>query len=209
MIFRAVTVENKPFYFNITDAPVSINDKLSILIRRPGTPLLYSKSIMRGVKSKEFFESDFVLSKENKFLGYVIYKDGFYVYNANTNLCDRIIDSTKYIFAANIMQYRIGNIANERSPINFVHEGRQFKLNRIMFADDKELYIDLKQTRRPAILDEIKICTGQDCNGVEFYFGQSLKDGVVELYNNQPMIRMFNNEFREIEKGDYNEQCKK
>ena len=90
------------------------------------------------------------------------------MYNANTNLCDRIIDSTKYIFAANIMQYRIGNIANERSPINFVHEGRQFKLNRIMFADDKELYIDLKQTRRPAILDEIKICTGQDCNGLSF-----------------------------------------
>ena len=33
MIFRAVTVENKPFYFNITDAPVSINDKLSVLIK--------------------------------------------------------------------------------------------------------------------------------------------------------------------------------
>ena len=127
MIFRAVTVENKPFYFSITDAPVSINDKLSVLIRKPRTPLLYSKSIMRGVKSKEFFESDFVLSKENKFLGYVIYKNGFYVYNANTNLCDRITDSSKYVFAANIMQYRISNIADVRSPINFVHAGRQIE----------------------------------------------------------------------------------
>ena len=164
---------------------------------------------MRGVKSKEFFESDFVLSKENKFLGYVIYKNGFYVYNANTNLCDRITDSSKYVFAANIMQYRISNIADVRSPINFVHAGRQFKLNRIMYADNNELYIDLKQTRRPAILQEIQICTGQDCNGIEFYFGQSLKDGVVELNNNQPMVRMFNNEFRELGEGDCNEQCKK
>ena len=78
-----------------------------------------------------------------------------------------------------------------------------------MYADNNELYIDLKQTRRPAILQEIQICTGQDCNGIEFYFGQSLKDGVVELNNNQPMVRMFNNEFRGLGEGDCNEQCKK
>lgn len=205
MIFRAITVENKPFYFNITDGPISINDKYTILIRRPGTPLLYSKSIMRGVKSKEFFESDFVLDRNTKFIGYVIYKDGFYLYNAKTNLCDRIIDSSKYIFAANIMQYKIGDIAEERSPINFVHAGRQFKFNRIMYADDNELYIDLKPTRRPALLEEIQICTGQDCDGVEYYFGESLKDGVVELHNNQPMVRLFNNTYRELKRGDCNE----
>ena len=30
MIFRAVTIQGKLYYFNIADAPVSINDKYSI-----------------------------------------------------------------------------------------------------------------------------------------------------------------------------------
>lgn len=203
MIFRAVTTQGKLHYFSIADAPVSINDKYSILIRRPGTPILYTKSIVRGTDDKEFFETDFVLNTENRFIGYVIYIDGFYVVNPKTGLKERITDKSKYIFAANAMRYHIEELLSVRSSINFICNDRMFKLSRIMYANDDELFVDLKQTRKPTRIEDVHQCTGICANGVELYYGQNLDNGTIVMHNYQPMLLMFNGQYRELESEDY------
>ena len=205
MIFRAMTIDNKPFYFDVTDVPTDINSKYTILVRRPGTPLLYTRSIVRGPDSKEFFESDFVLQKEdNRFIGYVVYIDGFYIWSAKDKSITPLRDSSKYTFAFNIMLYKISDLYSVRSPINFIHDGRMFKLGRIMYGNDRELFIDLKSSRKPALLEEVRLCTGVGRDGVEFYYGQCLDDGVIVYNDYHPMVQMFgDNTYRELESKDY------
>ena len=203
MIFRAVTIQGKLHYFDIADAPVSINDKYSIFIRKFGSPIVYTKSIVRGTDDKKFCETDFVMNLDNKFIGYVIYIDGFYVYHAKTGVKERITDSSKYIFVSNTMRYRIDELSEIRSPINFVCDNRMFKLSRIMYANEDELFIDLKQTRKPTYIDEVKLCTGIMTEEGELYFGQVLEQGIVVMYNNQPMLKQFNGICRELEMRDY------
>ena len=116
---------------------------------------------------------------------------------------ERIIDDSKYIFVANTMRYRIDELSEIRSPINFVCDNRMFKLSRIMYANEEELFIDLKQTRKPTYIDEVKLCTGIPVGNGELYFGQALENGVVVMHNNQPMLRQFNGICRELEMRDY------
>ena len=47
-------------------------------------------------------------------------------------------------------------------------------------------------------------CTGVGRDGVEFYYGQCLDDGVIVYNDYHPMVQMFgDNTYRELESKDY------
>lgn len=204
MKLRAITLNSEVLDFDISDAPVNINDKLSILLRRPGSPIFYTKSIARGDDTGTIYETDFVIDKDNRFKGFVVYKDAFYMYNFREKKLTPIENMDDFTYMTNNARYKLEELSEVRSVINFAYDNHMYKLNRIMYADDRELYVDLKSTRKPVITSEVKLCTGLGLPGMEFYFGQYLADGQIVLHNLKPMVRMYNGVYREIkEGGDY------
>ena len=203
MRFRAVTHDYKLVYFGVEDAPVALNDKSSILVNRKNSPMIFSKSIMRGTDDG-VFESDFVTRKEDMALvGFVIYRDGFYVWDYKRDNYIPLRDTSKFIFTENTRLYRIDDINSMRIPIRFIGAGRTFRLNRIMFSKNNMLFIEVKNSRGGVNIDEVRLCTGLEYRHSELYFGQPVSDGTIVLHDYHPMVHTINGEYREVEDADY------
>ena len=210
MRLRAITVEGKFYYFDFKDCPVDINGKLTVLINKPNSPLLLSRTISRGTAVEvdgewvEVFETDFVSLKPSlKFLGFVIYKDGFCIYNRHTGDMTPLRNVENYIIGQNLLQYKLDEIKGIRSCIRLHYNGLLFRLNRIMFAKDNELFIDLKSSRMHIKLDEVNMCTGIERGKTEVYYGQALGSAIVELHDFHPMLKLSDGSYREITEEDF------
>ncbi len=204
MILRAQTVKNKMTYFGVKDAPVCINDRQSVLCNVPKSPILLTKTIARGTENKELFEFDFVVRKfDSKFVGYVIYIDGFYIWDPKTNAKMRIRDSSLYSFYENTVSYRIDDLVRLRTPIRFSNGKRRFDLSRIMYSDREKLYIELKGSTGPVDISSVRMGTGAGSGRKELVYGDYLSDGVIMMHNLQPMVKLANGEYRELEAEDY------
>jgi hypothetical protein len=204
MILRAQTLQNKTVYFGVEDAPVCINNKQTILCNKPNSPILLTKTIARGTDSKELFEFDFVCSKGDcKFLGYVVYTDGFYIWNPKSQQLTPIRDASGFTFVENTRAYRVDDINAMRSSIRFSSGDRLFRLSRIMYSDRENVYIELKGCSGPVAINSIKMCTGVGADRKELSFDQYLPDGVIKLNNYHPMVKLADGTFRELESEDY------
>lgn len=201
MKFRAVTHNYELIYFTVADGPVAINDKSTILVNRPGSPMILSKSIMRGTDDG-VFESDFVLRKEDiTLVGFVVYIDGFYVWDYKRNNFIPLRDTSKFLFTENTRLYRIDSINKMRRSIRFFGGDRTFRLERIMYSKNGMLYVDVNGDG--VNISDVKLCTGIEYNHTELYYGQSVNNGTVEFHDYHPMLKMFNGEYRELEEDDY------
>lgn len=204
MILRAQTLQNKTVYFGVEDAPVCINNRQTILCNKPNSPILLTKTIVRGVFPKEFFEFDFVCRKsDTKFIGYVVYTDGFYIWSPKTQELTPIRDTSDLLFVENTRTYRIDEINALRSSIRFSTGDRLFRLSRIMYSDRKNVYVELKGSTGPVDINSIKMCTGVGKGRNELSYGQYLKDGVIELHDYHPMVLLADGTYRELESEDY------
>lgn len=204
MILRAQTVKNKMIYFGVESAPVCINDRQAVLCNMPNSPILLSKTISRGTDDKELFEFDFVVRKfDSKFVGYVIYIDGFYIWDPKTNAKMRIKDKSFYTFYENAVSYNIDELSELRSPIRFSNGKRRFDLSRIMYSDRESLYVELKGCTGPVNISSVRMGTGAGTRRKELMYGDYLPDGVVEMHNLQPMVKLANGDYRDVEAEDY------
>lgn len=204
MILRAQTLKNKTVYFGVEDAPVCINNRQTILCNKPNSPILLTNTIARGTDDKELFEFDFVCSKGDcKFIGYVVYTDGFYIWEPKTEKLTPIRDTSGYTFIENTRAYRIEEINNMRSAIRFNTNGKLFRLSRIMHADAQNIYIELKGCSGPVNIESVKMCTGVGEGRKELSYGEFLKDGVIELHQYHPMVKLVDGSYRELESEDY------
>lgn len=204
MKLRGITTKHKPVLFSIEDIPVSINTKLLATIGKENSPLIIQNSVMRGTDDGLFFESDFVSRKEDlKFVGYVIYRDGFYIWYPKTDTYEPLRNVDKYVFTENLQMHRVKDIQDRKSTIRFMASNRLFAFERVMYGKGQELFIDLKESMKPIYFDDIKMCTGCIKDSYELVFGQTVSDGVIELHDFHPMVRKYNGEFRELEESDY------
>lgn len=207
MRFRAVTHDYKLVYFGVEDAPVAINDKSSILVNRKNSPMILSKSIVRGTDDG-IFESDFVTWEDNMTLvGFVVYRDGFYVWDYKRDNLIPLRDRSKFVFTENTRLYRIDDINKMKSPIKFYGGNRVFRLNRIMYSKDNNLFVEVRNCKGGVNINEVKLCTGLEFDHTELYYGQHIGDGVVEFHNYHPMIKTLSGEYREVEDTDYVDVC--
>lgn len=204
MILRAQTLNNEMVYFGVEDAPVCLNNRQSILCNRPNSPIINTRTIARGTEDKLMFEFDFVCRKDNNTLiGYVVYTDGFYIYEHNTGKLIPIRDTSNISFVNNEKLYKFDEISNVRTDIRFSNGNRKFRLNRIMYSDRESLYIELKGYTGPVPIESVHMCTGVGEDRKELFYGQYLRDGVVSLHEYHPMVRLANGEYRELEVSDY------
>lgn len=203
MILRAQTTSGKLIYFGLEDAPVCINDKQSILCNRPNSPIILSQTIARGLDDKSMFEYDFVMSVTGSFVGFVVYRDGFYVWNGKTNILTTIRNTDNYKFVQNTPHYKTHEASKLASAIRFSNGSRLFRLNRIMYSDKENIYVELKGCTGPVNLTTMRLCTGVGNNRNELAFGDFLEDGEVVLHNYHPMVKLADGTFRELESKDY------
>lgn len=204
MILRALTLDNETVYFTVTDAPVCINSKHTILCNKHNSPIIVSKTIARGPLEADLFEFDFVVDKEtSKFIGYVVYTDGFYIWNPHNQEMTPIRDTSRYKFLDNTRAYRTDELNAIRSSIRFKGNDRLFRLNRIMYSDGEFVFVELKGCTGPIKLSRVMLCTGVGEDRNEMQFGQHLNDGVIELHEYHPMVKLYKGGYRKLEVKDY------
>lgn len=204
MKLRALTLSKKIVYFGLEEAPVSINERQTILCNQPMSPILLSDTIARVSDDKVVAEFDFVCNKEDcRFVGYVVYIDGFYIWNPKTGSLTPIRNTSEYRFIENLNAYRVRELNELRSSIRFKCKYRLFRLKKIMHSDGANLYIEIKGSFGPVPITETDMCTGIGSDRKELQFGKYLEDGVVVLHDYHPMVKLRDGTFREVESKDY------
>ena len=204
MRLRGLTPSRKAVQFSIDDVPVCINDSMTILARKPGSPLIITKSIVRGDDNGTFYESDFVMGGERaSFIGFVVYIDGFYIWHVLEDKFIPLRSTDGYTFVANTQMYRLDDINKRRGKLRFKCNKYSFDINKIIYFRDSEMFITVKPTGAPIILGQINFGTGIFVENIEIHYGQVLNDGIVVMKDFHPMLKLTDGEYRELEDSDY------
>lgn len=191
MNLRALAYNGQFMYINLNDIPVSIDNTTSILLRKQGSYMFYTKTLMRGSDKNGAYESDFVMSNSgNKFIGLLFYTDKFYVVNPVGNIITPLEDLHDYKIVQNKTCYKIDYINNIRSSIRFIADGRGYKLRRLMYADD-HIYTGIKQDCKIQS-DKIYLSTNIKVNDHELAYGENFMDGTVEFDGFKPIVQTQN-----------------
>lgn len=128
--------------FSIKDCPALLWDDVFFLVNKPDDFLIYS-SISRGDPNTGLFEGDIVYCSEtNTRIGVIIYSNGFYIQNDNSN--DKKVIQQGHIYVVNgdmtTMSVIINN--NNRTPILFKHNnGLEFGFINFVYTECNDLCI--------------------------------------------------------------------
>lgn len=190
MRLRGISTLNKFVYFGIEDGPVSINDKQTILMNRKDSPIIITKSIVRGTDDEKCFESDFIINRIGMMMvGFVVYTTRFCLWDIKREIITPLSELPRVYNTDNNTMYRMSDIMSKCSSLQFHYGSGCFRIKRVMYATKDNLWIDLKSTEGIPI-DSISYCTGMtDENGENIYFGQEYKGGIVELYGKDSVVR--------------------
>lgn len=203
MRLRALTLNREMVYFDIKDVPILINDTMFILASKENSPILLCKSIARGLDDLDIFETDFVMSiNDKKVLGFIVYSDGFYIWHTNGTL-EPLRDIKKYEFYPNEQMYLVREMESSRSRIRFGVGTRRFGIDRIIYYDGDEIYISIKQSGPSINRNSVNYGTGVNTDVKELLYGQVLNNGEVVMNNYHPMLKLKDGTIRELEVSDY------
>lgn len=203
MRLRALTLNREMVYFDIKDVPILINDTMFILASKENSPILLCKSITRGLDNLDIFETDFVMSiDDKKVLGFIVYSDGFYIWHTNGTL-EPLRDIKKYEFYPNEQMYLVREMESSRSRIRFGVGTRRFGIDRIIYYDGDEIYISIKQSGPSINRNSVNYGTGVNTDVKELLYGQVLNNGEVVMNNYHPMLKLKDGTIRELEVSDY------
>ncbi len=204
MKLRGLTLDKEVVYFDIKDVPVILNDNMVVLTKRKNSPILIAQSIMRGSDDGKVFESDFVFSdSQHGVVGFVVYKDGFYIYSNQANTLIPIRNTDGLRFVENTQMYKVSELEPYRSRIRFGSGNRRFYLNRIIYYKDDEMFITIKPSGSTITLESLKYCTGVNAEGLELVYDQVLESGKVIMNDYHPMLLKSDGTIRELEVSDY------
>lgn len=204
MKLRGLTLDRNVVCFNLSDVPVIINDSMLVLAKRKNSPILLSQSIARGSDDGKFFETDFVMSdSRHGVVGFVVYKDGFYIWDSQENILIPLRNTDGLRFIPNTQMHRVKEMEPFRSKIRFGSEGRRFGIDRIIYYSGSEIFITIKPSGPPIYMSSLKYGTGINVENKELLFGQVVDAGIIVMHDNHPMLKVSGGEIRELEVSDY------
>lgn len=186
MRLRGVSTRGEIVYFSLSDCPIVLNDKAIILLNRPNSPILQSKSIARGLDDASMFETDFVLDKNYNMIGYVIYDIGFKMYDIHSGEVVPLPKDFKLLQNATL--FTMPNIKCRKHVMKFRSGNIMFSLHSLIVAEGNVGYVFSKNLKS-INLDDIKFATGIKLNGIDICYGDIVNGGVVGLHNYTPMIK--------------------
>lgn len=204
MKLRGITLDGNPLVFELKDGPIKINENITILCARPNSPIIQTKSLVRGLDDLNIFEMDYIFI-DNKFYGFVIYTDMFcaYCYKTGEIIPLHKMDLSNIRFVTNSTSFHANELKSYRSVIRYTVDGYTFPLTRLVFVDKDGAYLYVNKNVSPIPIEDLKMCTGSLTNEDKLHFGQTVHDGTIVLNNYHPMVKRFNGQFREIEEEDY------
>lgn len=204
MRLRALTLDRNIFEFSLSDVPVAINDTMLILANRNNSPILIAQSVVRGSDDGELFETDFVLSdSRHGVLGFVVYSDGFYIWDSQENIMIPLRNTDGLKFIPNTQMHRLKEMGKYRSKIRFGSDYRRFGIDRIVYFKEDELYITIKPSGPPISISSLKFGTGVISGNRELLYGQVTETGKIVMKNYHPMLKLPGGKVRELEVSDY------
>lgn len=130
MKLLAKTKTNKFIEIHPTDCPVRINDDDMILSRIEGSDICYDGSICRMSDDGKLTEYSYILSKSFRFLGFLVYKDGFVGYDDRVGIYFPLEKDFRYTLNENVEKIR--KLRNMSDPILFQSEKGDFQLREIL-----------------------------------------------------------------------------
>jgi hypothetical protein len=132
MTILGLTLLNNVVEIPITSCPVRINNDYVVRKRMPGSELIYHKSIHR--KDGDIEEYSYVFNSEYKFIGYVVYHDGFKLYKPKEDEFVEIPEKVGYMPNKNIKQMTL--LSEKSDPIEFSIHEEKFLFKYIVGCDD-------------------------------------------------------------------------
>lgn len=203
MKLRGLSLSGDLVIFDVKDVPARINDKMTVLTGRPNSPIILTHTIVRGLDDESLFESDYVVDENGSVIGMVIYSAGFKIWDGKESITDlSLYDNIS--FQANKNAYKISEMESLRDRISFNSNGHQFVLSRIIFCSEGDtLWIGVKSPSSYVSLKDTRYCTGVRGPEREYYFGQKVKGGIVEMHDYKPMLRLPNGSYEILKEESY------
>ncbi len=199
MILRGITLDRSPYEFTIYDCPVRINDKHTALVNKINSPILVTDTIVYG-DGEGLYESDFAFNASNKFVGFVVYVDRFYVYDIFNK--ELIPYSKEFHTSFNGGSKFVKEFGKIRYGIVLKASGIVFDLSVLVCVDKGKIRIST-QLMKEIPISNLRYCTGLTFGKRPIAFGDGVSDGIVELHNYHPMVKMDTGEYRELRSSEY------
>jgi hypothetical protein len=140
MLLTGMTFDNKRIPINITDCPVRINRSTLILANRPGSELIQNSTVRRSLNIDSAYEEySYVFDKDFKFIGFLLFKEKFIIYNPNTKLFTELKDDMKFIPNTNIRI--INQLSKVADQIKFKFNNEEYLFKHILGRTDKGILI--------------------------------------------------------------------
>lgn len=160
--FRALTKDDTPVYFSLTDVPVLVYPSLFALTACEGSSLLRMDSIVRAADHIEVAEGD-VLSDDTRELT-VVYDRGFYLSSSSKSipLCD---------LPDNFHVDSIGQHARSKLQLRFA--GEPFSFSNILGSCKDGVLTDVHSF--PIDISCAQVSTGLRVNKKTIFFGDIVK----------------------------------
>lgn len=126
----ARTKNNKFIEIHPTDCPVRINDEDMILSRRENSDICYDGSICRVSDDGKLTEYSYILSRSFRFLGFVVYRNGFVGYDDRVGIYFPLDSEYRYTENQNVDKIRKLRVVAD--PIVFQSEKGDFLIKDIL-----------------------------------------------------------------------------
>lgn len=198
MLLRGTTVDMKPCVFTIEDIPVRITKENVALIGKNNTPLIIADTIVRGPDDGSFFEGDLVLDKSLNFVGTIVYKKGFKLFDAITKETTDLPDMKDVWIESNLRVNMTSLKEIEVEPVIWVYNEQKIEIRHIITGGDGKI-VTTANINRKVSTKNFKLYSGIRLGSNLLCFGDTHNAGIVELHNNKPMVRKLNGEYVEIE----------
>lgn len=153
MQLTGMTSSNKRVPIKITDCPVRISKQTVILANKPGSELILNSTIRRILEQDSVYEEySYVFDESFKFVGFLIFKDIFRIYNPQTKQYFELKDNMKFIPNTNIKI--ITQLSKVADPIRFSYKGEEFQFKHIIGVADNGILMYTRKNPRLLIIED-------------------------------------------------------
>lgn len=144
MLLTGMTSNNNHVIIKISDCPVRINRQFVILANKPGSELICNSTIRRILAEDSVYEEySYVFDASFKFVGFLIFKGKFRVYNPQTKEYSDLFDDMTFVRNTNIKL--IAQLSKLADPIQFIYNGEQYQFKNIIGTDKGNIILYAKK----------------------------------------------------------------
>lgn len=153
MQLTGMTSSNKRIPIKVTDCPVRISKRTVILANKPGSELIINSTIRRILEPDSVYEEySYVFDEDFKFVGFLLFKDVFTIYNPQTKHYFELKDNMKFIPNTNIKI--ITQLNKVADPIRFSYKGEEFQFKHIIGIDKEGILMYTRKNPKLLKIDD-------------------------------------------------------